>query len=615
MTNTFSSAFNFGNPAAEFDTALDETYWDNGDYRSISSADDSRCILVGRTGSGKSATLKYLKKKQEHRAIEIDPGSLSFPFVTNSNAVRQLERMGVNLSPFFQALWKHVLIFELLKHQFSRTRKKTFASFVRGLVSHSRGTSKAQEYLEQYGEGYFWVQTDERIKTIITTLEQKVKAEEALSAKVPPFADAKLASQQERSQSTTVTAEQAARYQQIVDDTQVARLNEIIDLLDRDVLGGGKEGPVYLMIDDLDTEWVDENLRYQLIVCLFQAILQLKRVSTLKILVALRTNIFIQIGKDRGIRAQQEKFDELIIRLRWTEASLRNLMDRRAEVACKKFRVEPAIKLAKMLPGRSAENGEPFRYIVSRTLLRPRDVIAFMNRAVNVAAGKSTISWADIRAAEPSYSRGRLDALRDEFRDNYLDLSDVLDAFKAQPWRMSINEIGHVLDSLWTGRATRRSTPNGPLAAKESLRGLAKLRQSSNIERYGAVVNVLYDLGFLGLAGARARRSVYAFEPSAAEGVENVRVTRYFEVHPTFRVALEMTSPKRARSPARNVPSRRSLTNRPTNDSVAPKPGAVRTSRPVKSAAVEPGRQRPGDQVKAAKTKQPTNLKKPESKS
>jgi len=81
------------------------------------------------------------------------------------------------------------------------------------------------------------------------------------------------------------------RYQRIINEVQLARLNKMMDVLDEDILSSTQDF-TYIVIDDLDKDWVDAKLTNELIMALFKTVHDLKRVRNLKVLVALRTNIF-----------------------------------------------------------------------------------------------------------------------------------------------------------------------------------------------------------------------------------------------------------------------------------------------------------------------------------
>lgn len=68
-------------------------------------------VLAGRTGSGKTAILRYIESRVHQRAA-LDPLDMALSYVANSDALRFLQAIGADLDLLFQVLWKHVLCLE-----------------------------------------------------------------------------------------------------------------------------------------------------------------------------------------------------------------------------------------------------------------------------------------------------------------------------------------------------------------------------------------------------------------------------------------------------------------------------------------------------------------------
>jgi len=67
-------------------------------------------------------------------------------------------------------------------------------------------------------------------------------------------------------------------------------------------------------------------------------------------------------------------------------------------------------------------DGEPIDFLIERTLLRPRDVIDFLNRCFDETHELTRLSLADIRSAEIGYSEARLQGILDEWGNSYSGL-------------------------------------------------------------------------------------------------------------------------------------------------------------------------------------------------
>jgi Flp pilus assembly CpaF family ATPase len=82
MAKLTKSQFSFrkndtiGAESAELDHSyLEDCYYDRGDLDVIRDCSNSSCIIVGRTGSGKTALILKLQENEEH-IISIEPENL-----------------------------------------------------------------------------------------------------------------------------------------------------------------------------------------------------------------------------------------------------------------------------------------------------------------------------------------------------------------------------------------------------------------------------------------------------------------------------------------------------------------------------------------------------------
>jgi hypothetical protein len=106
-----------GDPSAELDQFLSPCFIDNGSFEILADCGDSRALVMGRTGSGKSALLRKLKEDRE-RVIEIDLHNLALGYIANSTILTFFADLGVNLNQFYKVLWRHVFVVELLKERY-----------------------------------------------------------------------------------------------------------------------------------------------------------------------------------------------------------------------------------------------------------------------------------------------------------------------------------------------------------------------------------------------------------------------------------------------------------------------------------------------------------------
>ncbi|MFF0371582.1 P-loop ATPase, Sll1717 family [Micromonospora sp. NPDC005087] len=542
--------FTLGEGAAEYDGLLRDAFYETWLYRSVVSRDDQRCFLIGRTGSGKSALFRQIEYKHGDHLIRLSPEDLSLTYISELQAVRFLKSLDVHLDPLFIALWKHVLIIEIIKHRYQVDSPEAKQRFLSGLMDKIRRDKSKQEalkYLEDF-EGKFWQETDERVREIIEKFETQVKAEAGgkISAGIGSLsvngADALVESLENRS-------ELVNRFQRLVNETQLPRLNKMERVLNEDILDSAQHY-TYIVIDDLDRDWADEKVTNDLIRCLFRAVMDLKRVENLKVLVALRTNIFeaLDFGRTGG---QEEKFRGLSHTLKWSKSELRDLLDSRVSVAAQRHGLDNVESMDELLPRSNPTRGNPLDYILNRTLLRPRDAIAFLNECFTLSNGKEKLTWPAIQSAESAYSKNRLLALRDEWKPTYPGIERVLAAFTRAPNTLDWEEMAKRLVEC----ALLTAEPD--FAGTVWLTGFAEPLWSASssddpAEVYQALIRLLHNIGFIGcittvdeVVGSERRRvdepAIYNnAQPSFPDHVSNLRKVAAFVVHPAFRPALDI---------------------------------------------------------------------------
>lgn len=173
--NAFRSDFNLGGAQAEADPLLSDAFFESGHYAAAESRSDPRCFFVGRTGSGKSAILRRLEEVRPDHVIRITPEDLALPYITDLQAFRYLEALQVHMDPLFIALWKHVLLVEVLRKRYridSEAAKQNVLNSIRDRIKRDPGKHAAINYLDEF-DGRFWCEADERVRHITETFEEK----------------------------------------------------------------------------------------------------------------------------------------------------------------------------------------------------------------------------------------------------------------------------------------------------------------------------------------------------------------------------------------------------------------------------------------------------------
>jgi hypothetical protein len=351
MPSKIPRGFDLGGFVAENDNLLLSAYVDTGDYEKVESPADHRRFIVGRTGCGKSALFKRLEERKPKRVRRISPQDLSLAYLSNLDIVRRLTEMGVRLDQFFLGLWQHVIVVELLRHRYGLTSpsiQQRILDQLRVKFAKDPARQRAIEYLNEFGDK-FWCEADERVRQIAEKFERAIHAAGDIRAEVSPQFGASASSGVDTRVEREVHREETAKYQKVVNEIQLPRLTEMIRILSDTILDS-KQVYTYLVIDDLDLEWAEDNVEHLLIRCLFQAVITLQKVQHLKVLVALRTNIFHQLTYGLGrVEHQSEKFSNLAYEIKWTRNDIKGLLDQRVREQAKNFGV-PFTTVDELLP-------------------------------------------------------------------------------------------------------------------------------------------------------------------------------------------------------------------------------------------------------------------------
>ena len=412
----FRTLDNIGVAAAEDDSDfLRECFVDTGHLKVLSDCVDPRSIIVGRTGSGKTALLTMLSEDQE-RVIEVQPESLALSYISNSTILQFFERLGVKLDIFFKLLWRHVLTVELIKRHAEIGNEQDKNSFLNRLRRDParENFKKALSYIDNWGSN-FWEGTESRIKEVTTNLEKNLEQ----SAKVG-FPNMNLSMTNADKLSQEEKAQIVNRAQGVVNDVQIRELSEIISLVDN--ILDDRQKRYYIIIDRLDENWIEDQLRYRLIRALIETVKDFRKIRHAKIIIALRLDLIervFRLTKDPGF--QEEKYESLYLKVSWNKPTLTAMLDNRINCLIKRHFTTQSVSHKDILPPK-IDNDSPINYILNRSLMRPRDVIMFFNYCIDSSVDRATISVTNLRQAEREYSRKRLKSLGEEWASDYPNL-------------------------------------------------------------------------------------------------------------------------------------------------------------------------------------------------
>lgn len=114
----FRKNSDIGKLDAETDSFLSECFYKSDIYNGLlnyngldSNPDFTKRIIVGRTGSGKTALLKMLSSDELIKGYDkIEAENTIFEHINNNIFISSLIDKGIDLRVFYKALWLHVLL-------------------------------------------------------------------------------------------------------------------------------------------------------------------------------------------------------------------------------------------------------------------------------------------------------------------------------------------------------------------------------------------------------------------------------------------------------------------------------------------------------------------------
>lgn len=216
-----------------------------------------------------------------------------------------------------------------------------------------------------------------------------------------------------------------ARTRKIISSEQLSELHGVIDMLSFPEHSDGAK-TFFITIDKLDEKWVDDSVRFRMIKGLMESLKSFRKIHNLKILVALREDVIERVVQETAdISFQREKFEDLMVRLRWSKSELRQLVDKRLNALFKRQYTNSPIGFSDIFP-ENMGNRQTFEWMLERTLMRPRDIIAFVNELIDQSNTQNKVSVTNLRKAEVEFARKRKDALVQEWQSAFPTINDVL---------------------------------------------------------------------------------------------------------------------------------------------------------------------------------------------
>ena len=274
-----------------------------------------------------------------------------------------------------------------------------------------------------------------------------------------------------------------------------------------------KDG-IWILIDNLDKSWpVNGASSYDVLIIrsLMEATRKLQRQLS-KNEIECRAIVFIRNDVFEHLLGETpDKGKDTAIVLDWTDEEAFKLLVHRRMMASTKIEL-PFDEMWPMFFESFIKGQHSFAYILSRTMMRPRDLIGFLRQCVSVAVnrGSNKVGEADILQAEKQYSEDQIQALFDELRDINSQFADLPYGFIGSPVTMSRS----VLES--------------------------RVREMGvSAEKIGEAIDILLWFGFFGIVDAEGEEKyAHMYQYGIKRMLREVGEKTPFVIHPAFRSVL-----------------------------------------------------------------------------
>ena len=292
---------------------------------------------------------------------------------------------------------------------------------------------------------------------------------------------------------------------------------------------------VVVLVDELDRGWDSSENAKAFVSGLFQACVSINEMhDNLRVYVSLRQELYDDIP---ALYEDAQKYRDLLETINWTEESLLKLIAKRIRhCAQENGHNDAALDQAgdsacwnavfATPPGHPANNS--FRYMVGRTLHRPREIIQFCTETVELARERGVglpLPYAAIGWTERAYSAERAKDIAAEYRYQYAGLLGIFDAFRGRSEVITRDDLELLCLELATGEI-RTSGTGSWLPDRDP----------------DELIEILWHIGFITAqpAGGNRTSSVTVAPFVGVHQVQhlNLAAVQRFQVHPMFRAYL-----------------------------------------------------------------------------
>ncbi|CFB71325.1 TPA: P-loop NTPase fold protein [Yersinia enterocolitica] len=504
-----------GKLEAETDSYLDSCFYESNVFKGIINFDSSeknpdftRRIIVGRTGSGKTALLKKIVDKgyvKIHDTIEAE--NTIFEHINNNVFISDLISKGIDLRGFYKSLWLHVLLIKVIPAVY-RSSYQSFFDAVKDLIGGKKRPYKpevANEYIDQFKENFF---NDKALVEISNKLERDLSIKLGNSA-------IGIGSKLSQSDVTKVQSETSS----YVSRELLFKQKELIKIL-KNEFTDSNQVRIVISIDDLDKSWLSTSaIRYDFINALLEAFRELLDIKSVKILISIRTDILMGIYKS-SLR-QDEKDQSLIYSISWNKTEIRDIIDARINHLVKNRYQSAKVVSMKDIFSFKVNSFDADDFILDRTMLRPRDAINFVNLCLAECDGVVNLNEDIVLIAEEKFYSSRKRALVTEWKSIYPFIEEYLD---------SLSLISHSAFTIFSIENSKKDIITNYLLDR-LIAGNEDDDHTKILMNFEELLRVWFVVGVIGI---KKTNSLIIYSSFDKPNLDITDMKREFIVHPLF---------------------------------------------------------------------------------
>ena len=531
------------NGAENDDAFLFKCFVDHPAFAEVINTGSSVSFLLGSTGVGKTAIIRMVANGNRV-CEELELQSMAMSYISNSDTINFLQGLEVDLTLFFQSLWKHILCIEYIKVALSAPSPDQFRFKVRRIlddVIKVREKARLEEFVDRY-ENQFWNTIDENLIELVDNFSKELNIE--MGGEFKKFVGKagylhNLGSQQK------VQLQQRAR--KFVSDNVIGELPSVVSAL-RDYTAR-RQDQYYILVDGLDEHWVDAKIKFQLLQALFESLRALRKVRNFQVVGALRNDLYHRmVDETPSSHRQIEKYEDLILRLKWTKGQLRELADKRINHLFRHQYHSSDVHFDDVFKQQPDGKTTPWDYILQRTLMRPRDVINFISLSLQESEGKSAVSKTAFLRAEGAYSELRRDTLVHEWSGTIPGVKVYLELLRSAPAYREASEFMHTkfIDRLYD-ELGKEPEYQKDILWKEIEKFVNEAGQLDPVHLAQQVLSRLHLIGAIGLKLQQQWPWDWIYESARPVNAQQIHSDTKFKVHPMLYASLDVRTrrPKR----------------------------------------------------------------------